>query len=141
MRKWKKLKFGLFMHWGAFSQKVPLDGQYPGASWKLDYFAAGALGYWKTGNGSRYCPSQPWGNQTCPTHATMNAYRDSYWGMSKTFNPVAFKADDMMRFAADVGFRYVPPPPLHLQQQHQNLSHLVPNLVQTFLGPGLQNVL
>ena len=38
LRKWKKLKFGVFMHWGAFSQRVPYDGQYPGASWKLDYF-------------------------------------------------------------------------------------------------------
>jgi len=36
-------------------------------------------------------------------------------------------------FLAKVGFRYVPPPPpLHLQR-HQNLFHLVPNLVQTFL--------
>ena len=43
-------------------------------------------------------------------------------------------------FLADVGFRYVPPPPpLHLQRHH-NLSHLVPNLVKTLLGKGLENV-
>ena len=43
-------------------------------------------------------------------------------------------------FLADVGFRYVPPTPaLHLQRHH-NLSHLVPNLVKTFLGKGLENV-
>ena len=44
-------------------------------------------------------------------------------------------------FLADLGFRYVPPtppPPLHLQRHH-NLSHLVPNLVKTFLGKGLEN--
>ena len=32
LRRWKGLKFGVFMHWGAFSQRVPYDGQYPGAS-------------------------------------------------------------------------------------------------------------
>ena len=42
-------------------------------------------------------------------------------------------------FLADVGFRYVPPPSLHLQRHH-NLSHLVPNLVKTLLGKGLENV-
>eukprot|EP01050_Picozoa_sp_SAG11_P039273 SAG11_NODE_16443_length_547_cov_0.921875_1_plen_106_part_01 len=40
LRKWKRNKFGVFMHWGAFSQRVPYDRQYPGASWKLDYFMA-----------------------------------------------------------------------------------------------------
>ena len=40
LRKWKQKKFGVFMHWGAFSQRVPADGQYPGASWKLNYYTA-----------------------------------------------------------------------------------------------------
>ena len=26
LRKWKALKFGLFMHWGPFAQPVPYDG-------------------------------------------------------------------------------------------------------------------
>ena len=43
----------------------------------------------------------------------MNAYRDSYWGLSKTFNPVAFDADAMMRLAKDAGFRYVIPTAKH----------------------------
>lgn len=41
MRRWKKMKFGLFMHWGPFAQRVPYDNQYPGASWKLNYWTAG----------------------------------------------------------------------------------------------------
>ena len=72
MREWKKLKFGLFMHWGPFSQRVPYDGQYPGASWKLDWFVAGALAYWRNSTGGRVCPPQPMGNYTCPTQEAMN---------------------------------------------------------------------
>lgn len=54
------------------------------------------------------CPRQTnFPHNTCPTHEAMNAYRDSYWGMSKTFNPEAFAADDLMAWAAKVGFKYV----------------------------------
>jgi hypothetical protein len=113
MRKWKKLKFGLFITWGAYSHRVPYDEQYPGASWKLDYFAAGSLGYWKASNGSRYCSKQAWGNQTCPTRAEMNAFRSSYWNMSKTFEPAKFNADALMKFAKRAGFKYVIPTTKH----------------------------
>ena len=62
-------------HWGPFSQRVPYDGQYPGASWKLDYFVAGALAYWRNSTGGRVCPAQPTVNAseyTCPTVEAMN---------------------------------------------------------------------
>jgi alpha-L-fucosidase len=36
----------------------------------------------------------------------MNAFRDSYWGLSKTFNPQQFDADKMMSWAKRVGFKY-----------------------------------
>lgn len=115
IRRWKSLKFGLFMHWGAFSQRVPYDQQYPGASWKLDYFAAGALGYWRNATGDAVCPSQKavFPYDQCPSRAAMNQFRDSYWGLEATFNPTQFVADDLMAFAKAAGFRYVIPTTKH----------------------------
>lgn len=110
LRKWKGNKFGVFMHWGVFSQKVPFDGQYPGASWKLDYFEAPS--FWKNATGGPIAcegapkVNHPWYNVSCPSKASMNAFRDSYWGLSKTFNPQQFDADKMMAWAKRVGFKY-----------------------------------
>lgn len=43
----------------------------------------------------------------------MNAYRDSYWGMSQTFNPKEFDANNLMAWAAKVGFKYAIPTTKH----------------------------
>ena len=69
VRKWKALKFGLFMHWGPFSQPVPFDGVYPGASWRLNYQTA--YMFWKRADGSSVCPPQNWTHITCPTKDQM----------------------------------------------------------------------
>jgi hypothetical protein len=78
LRQWKGRKFGVFMHWGAFSQRVPFDGQYPGASWKLNYYTAPQ--FWKNSSGgSLPCAGhkEDIRHPDCPSREVMNEFRDS----------------------------------------------------------------
>ncbi len=111
LRKWKALKFGLFMHWGPFAQPVPYDGVYPGASWRLNYQTA--YMFWKRANGSNVCPPQNWTDIKCPTKEQMREYRESYWSMAETFRPSEFDADRLLSWARGVGFRYIVPTTKH----------------------------
>lgn len=91
LRSWQGLKFGLFLHWGAYSQ-IGVD-----ASWSLN---------WKTactfGNPSLCAPKKC---SEC-TEADMVAYRKMYWGLSKTFNPTKFNATAWADVALAAGMKY-----------------------------------
>ena len=75
--------------------------------WKLNYYTAPQ--FWKNATGGPLpCASQKEDirHPDCPSRSAMNAFRDSYWGLSRTFNPDRFDADAMMAWAKRVGFRY-----------------------------------
>jgi len=91
MHKWQGLKFGLFLHWGAYSQ-IGVD-----ASWSLN---------WKTvcqfGNPQLCAPKKC---SEC-THADMTKFRAMYWGLSKTFNPTKFDPTVWAAAAEAAGMKY-----------------------------------
>lgn len=91
LRKWQSLKFGLFLHWGAYSQ-IGFD-----ASWSLN---------WKTlcafGNPTLCAPK----NCSECTHADMTKFREMYWGLSKTFNPKKFDPTVWASAAKAAGMKY-----------------------------------
>ena len=91
MKTWQGLKFGLFLHWGAYSQ-IGFD-----ASWSLN---------WKTvcqfGNPALCAPKKC---SEC-THADMTKFRATYWGLSKTFNPTKFDPTVWAAAAEAAGMKY-----------------------------------
>ena len=91
LRRWQSLKFGLFLHWGAYSQ-IGFD-----ASWSLN---------WKTlcafGNPTLCAPK----NCSECTHADMTKFREMYWGLSKTFNPKKFDPTVWASAAKAAGMKY-----------------------------------
>jgi alpha-L-fucosidase len=88
LRSWQQLKFGLFVHWGAYSQ-LGVD-----ASWSLN---------WATRSWS--WPKSVLGPVPA-THEEMAAYRKRYWGLAKTFNPTKFDATAWAKTAKAAGMRY-----------------------------------
>ena len=91
LKKWQSLKFGLFLHWGAYSQ-IGFD-----ASWSLN---------WETvcqfGNPALCAPK----NCSACTHADMTSFREMYWGLSKTFNPTKFDPSGWAAAAKAAGMKY-----------------------------------
>lgn len=76
-------KFGLFLHWGAYSQLGCIE------SWPL---------VWK---------DRSWGNPSIQTKEEMQAFRDKYFALNKTFNPTAFAPKQWAQLAKRAGMKYV----------------------------------
>lgn len=84
LEQWQDLKFGLLMHWGAYSQWGIVE------SWSLcpeDY-----------GWCERRMGSNP---------ADYNTYRKEYEDLKKTFNPTKFNPDKWALAAKNAGMKYV----------------------------------
>eukprot|EP00040_Diaphanoeca_grandis_P023728 m.129542 g.129542 ORF g.129542 m.129542 type:complete len:613 (-) comp29406_c0_seq1:292-2130(-) len=91
LRKWQGLKFGLFLHWGAYSQ-IGKD-----ASWSLNWDTVCTFG-----NPDLCAPK----NCSECTEADMTKYRTMYWGLSKTFNPTKFNPMAWATAAENAGMKY-----------------------------------
>jgi alpha-L-fucosidase len=80
---WRKLKFGLLMHWGTYSQWGIVE------SWSL-------------------CPEdEPWCVRRGPHAADWHGYRQAYEALQREFNPVRFDPDKWAAAAEGAGMRYV----------------------------------
>ena len=80
---WQDLKFGLFMHWGPYSQWGVVE------SWSL-------------------CPEdEGWTQRKGPYGATYNGYKTAYENLQTTFNPVKFNPEKWVKAAKDAGMKYV----------------------------------
>jgi len=80
---WKKLKFGLLMHWGTYSQWGVVE------SWSL-------------------CPEdEGWCVRRGPYASDWHGYKTAYEGLQKTFNPVKFDPQRWASAAADAGMKYM----------------------------------
>ena len=83
LEQWKDLKFGLLMHWGAYSQWGVVE------SWSI-------------------CPEDEDWCKRRPEHgATYNEYVRNYEALQTTFDPVKFDPDHWARAAKDAGMKYV----------------------------------
>lgn len=83
LEQWKDLKFGLLMHWGAYSQWGVVE------SWSI-------------------CPEDEDWCRRKPEHgATYNEYVKNYEALQTTFDPVKFDPDHWARAAKDAGMKYV----------------------------------
>ena len=76
-------KFGFFMHWGAYSQMGVIE------SWPLSW------------------ADRSWGNPSIQTREQMQAFRDRYFALPKTFNPVKFDPKPWAELTRRAGMRYV----------------------------------
>jgi alpha-L-fucosidase len=77
------LKFGLFLHWGAYSQLGCIE------SWPM---------VWEDRN---------WSNPAIHTKEEMVEFRKKYFALNRTFNPVAFDPDAWAGYAKAAGMKYV----------------------------------
>jgi alpha-L-fucosidase len=85
LEEWKDLKFGLLMHWGAYSQWGIVE------SWSICPEDVGwATGARKPGKGDTY-----------------NAYRSNYEKLRYTFNPTQFSPEKWAAAAKDAGMKYM----------------------------------
>ena len=83
LEQWKDLKFGLLMHWGAYSQWGVVE------SWSI-------------------CPEDEDWCKRKPEHgATYNEYVKNYEALQTTFDPVKFNPDKWAKAAKDAGMKYV----------------------------------
>jgi len=82
--EWQGLKFGLLMHWGAYSQWGIVE------SWSICPEDYGWCERKKGSNPQNY-----------------NEYVKEYEGLQKTFNPLKFDPQKWASAAADAGMRYV----------------------------------
>jgi len=80
---WQDLKFGLFMHWGPYSEWGVVE------SWSL-------------------CPEdEGWTQRTGPYAANYNTYKTAYENLQTTFNPVKFNPEKWVAAAKLAGMKYV----------------------------------
>lgn len=91
VRAWQGLKFGLFLHWGPYSQ-LGVD-----ASWSLNWATACTFG------NVGLCAPKPCSQ--C-TEADMTAYRQKYWDLATTFNPTKFNPTLWAEAATAAGMKY-----------------------------------
>ena len=84
LEEWQNLKFGLLMHWGAYSQWGIVE------SWSL-------------------CPEDYGWCERKKGEAPMNyyAYKQEYEGLQKTFNPTEFEPEKWAEAARAAGMKYV----------------------------------
>ncbi|MGM0376555.1 MAG: alpha-L-fucosidase, partial [Bacteroidota bacterium] len=80
LSQWQDLKFGLLMHWGAYSQWGIVE------SWSI------------------CAEDEDWCRRP---YEDYEAYKESYENLKKTFNPVGFNPDKWANAAADAGMKYV----------------------------------
>ena len=79
--EWQELKFGLFMHWGPYSQWGVVE------SWTL-------------------CPEDwPWNKR--PADKSYFQYVQEYENLATTFNPVKFDPEKWVKAAGEAGMKYV----------------------------------
>ncbi|MFL5748023.1 MAG: alpha-L-fucosidase [Niastella sp.] len=81
LAQWNDLKFGLFMHWGPYSQWGVVE------SWSI-------------------CPDE-WVTRTGPYANNYFEYKKAYENLPTTFNPVAFNPEKWVKAAKAAGMRYV----------------------------------
>lgn len=81
---WQDLKFGLLMHWGAYSQWGIVE------SWSICPEEYGWCERRKGSNPENYV-----------------AYVNEYEGLKKTFNPIHFNPENWAQAAKDAGMKYV----------------------------------
>ncbi len=86
LEEWKDLKFGLLMHWGAYSQWGIVE------SWSLCPEDVG----WATGARIK--------KDSVSDYFT---YKKNYENLKKTFNPVKFNPAEWAKAAKDAGMKYV----------------------------------
>lgn len=80
---WGDAKFGLLMHWGAYSQWGIVE------SWSI-------------------CPEdEEWCRRLGEHAGDYSAYKTAYEGLKSTFNPAAFNPEPWARAAAGAGMKYV----------------------------------
>ncbi|MFI5137052.1 MAG: alpha-L-fucosidase [Sphingobacteriales bacterium] len=81
--QWQNLKFGLFMHWGPYSEWGVVE------SWSL-------------------CPEdEGWTQRKGPYGADYNTYKKAYENLQTTFNPTHFDPEKWVNAAKDAGMKYV----------------------------------
>jgi alpha-L-fucosidase len=83
MEWFQDLKFGLFLHWGIYSELGCIE------SWPLVY------------------ADRSWSNPKIKTLDEMLAFRQKYWALNKKFNPTNFHPEDWAAAAKRAGMRYV----------------------------------
>jgi alpha-L-fucosidase len=81
LSQWQDQKFGLFMHWGTYSQ------------W-------GADASWTV------CPDD-WVKRSGPYSDDYFAYKKAYENLQTTFNPIAFNPVKWVKAAKEAGMRYI----------------------------------
>lgn len=83
LESWKKIKFGLLMHWGTYSQWGVVE------SWSI-------------------CPEdEGWTVRRGPYSADWYTYLKAYENLQTTFNPVKFNPEKWASAAKDAGMKYV----------------------------------
>lgn len=83
LRQWKELKFGLFMHWGPYSQQGLVE------SWTI-------------------CPEDyPFCRHSGPDSSDYFAYKRWYEALQYTFNPTRFHPEKWAAAAREAGMRYM----------------------------------
>jgi len=80
IEQWRDLKFGLLMHWGAYSQWGIVE------SWSI------------------CSEDEDWCRRSNPDY---EAYKREYAGLKRTFNPIRFDPAKWARSAKDAGMKYV----------------------------------
>lgn len=85
LERFRDRKFGIMFHWGLYSQ-------------------LGIIESWMLPDKDR---KWAWKENKSFDHMTCNEFKDMYWNLKKTFNPVNFDPQKWAKTAKDAGFKYV----------------------------------